>query len=71
MGICFSAKQKEKGYIASQANVANLKNTYEIDMKVLGSGSFGKVFLAKNKKDHTMQIAIKVIKKSNLTEDDL
>ena len=51
--------------------MANLKNTYEIDMKVLGSGSFGKVFLAKNKKDPSMQIAIKVIKKSNLTDEDL
>lgn len=71
MGLCFSAKQKDRAYVPSQANVANLKNTYEIDMKVLGSGSFGKVFLAKNKKDHSMQIAIKVIKKSNLTDDDL
>ena len=40
-------------------------------MKVLGSGSYGKVFLAKNKKDETIQIAIKVIKKKNMSEEDL
>ena len=40
-------------------------------MKVLGSGSYGKVFLAVNKKDHTMKIAIKVIKKTGMSEEDL
>ena len=39
-------------------------------MKVLGSGSYGKVFLAEDKKDKT-NIAIKVIKKSGMSEEDL
>jgi serine/threonine protein kinase len=40
-------------------------------MKVLGAGSFGKVFLAQNRKDPSIQIAIKVIKKAGLDEEDL
>ena len=40
-------------------------------MKVLGSGSYGKVFLAVNKKDTSMKIAIKVIKKTGMSEEDL
>jgi serine/threonine protein kinase len=38
---------------------------------VLGSGSYGKVFMAKDKKDKSMQIAIKVINKSKLDPEDL
>jgi calcium-dependent protein kinase len=40
-------------------------------MKVLGSGSFGKVFKATNKSDRSIEIAIKVMNKSEMTEDDL
>jgi len=40
-------------------------------MKVLGSGSYGKVFLAENKKDKSIKIAIKVINKSGMSESDL
>jgi serine/threonine protein kinase len=35
--------------------------------KVLGSGSFGKVFLAENKADPDQKVAIKVISKSKLS----
>ena len=49
MGNCLSAKKK-RNFIDSRANVENLKSTYDID-KILGQGSYGKVFLAKNKKD--------------------
>lgn len=70
MGNCIATKSKPK-YVDSKANVDNLKATYNIDMKVLGAGSFGKVFLAENKKDSDIKIAIKVIKKAGLDEDDL
>lgn len=53
MGNCIAAKSKP-GFVDSKANVENLKATYNIDMKVLGAGSFGKVFLAQNKKDSSI-----------------
>ena len=69
MGNCMTTKKKE--YIESKANVETLKHNYDINMKVLGSGSYGKVFLAVNKKDVTIKIAIKVIKKTGMAADDL
>ena len=55
MGNCISPVDKEaKKYVGSKANVDVLKATYDINMKVLGSGSFGKVFLAENRKDSTI-----------------
>jgi hypothetical protein len=71
MGNCLSPKESKKEFVDSKANVETLKSIYEINMKVLGSGSYGKVFLAKNKKDESIKCAIKVIKKANMSEDDL
>ena len=71
MGNCLSPKEKKEHFVDSKANVETLKSIYEINMKVLGSGSYGKVFLAKNKKDESIKCAIKVIKKANMSEDDL
>ena len=68
---CFSSKDGKPLYVSSKANVDILKGTYNIDMKVLGSGSYGKVFLAENRKDKSMRIAIKVINKNGLSEEDL
>ncbi len=42
----------------------NIKN-------VLGSGSFGKVFLGENKADTSHKVAIKVISKSKLSEEEI
>ena len=71
MGNCLSPNKKKPAYVDSKANVETLKNSYDINMKVLGSGSYGKVFLAVNKKDKSMKIAIKVIKKTGMSEEDL
>ena len=55
MGNCLSPKSGgKKEFVESKANVETLKALYEINMKVLGSGSYGKVFLAKNKNDPTI-----------------
>ena len=76
MGNCLKAKEdshhgKERKFIQSKATLADLKETYDIDQKVLGSGSYGKVFKACDKKDKTLEIAIKVINKSKLDPEDL
>lgn len=44
--------------------------TYEIG-KLLGNGSYGKVYLANNKSDSSHKVAIKVINKQDLDEEDL
>ena len=43
--------------------VNELKKCYKINTKFIGSGAFGKVFIATNKADPTVQVAIKVINK--------
>ena len=53
------------------AGVQELKQLYNIDKKVLGSGSFGKVFKAENKADPSIQVAIKVIAKEKLSAEEI
>ena len=48
-----------------------MKARYDINFKSLGSGSFGKVFSAVDKKDSSIKIAIKVINKSHMSKDDI
>jgi serine/threonine protein kinase len=51
--------------------VHELKQLYNINKKVLGSGSFGKVFMAEIKADASHQVAIKVIAKAKLKEEEI
>ena len=61
MGCCQTLNTDTRN---SQRVVANnLTKLYEIDPKVLGAGSFGKVFLAHNKKNRDFRVAVKVISK--------
>ena len=73
MGNCISEKKDEPGskWVQSKATVDKLKSQYDINMKVLGSGSYGKVFLAQNKEDATIKIAIKVMNKRDMSDDDV
>ena len=74
MGNCLSEKKGNDigdKYIQSKLTVDKLKSQYDINMKVLGSGSYGKVFLAQNKQDATIKIAIKVMNKRDMSDDDL
>jgi serine/threonine protein kinase len=50
------------------AKCVDLKATYELG-QTLGAGSFGKIFLATDKKDPDMKVAIKVINKKILDVD--
>ena len=73
MGNCLSAKNSNQPkFIMSKAKSAEMKKLYDIDTKkLLGEGSYGRVFKAKNKSDSTIAIAIKAINKAHLDEDDL
>lgn len=48
-----------------------MKQNYKItnDTKVLGAGSFGKVFLSHNISDPNFQVAIKVLNKAKLKDN--
>lgn len=39
--------------------------------KVLGAGTYGKVFLGNNKADVSHKVAIKVLSKENMTSDEI
>ena len=71
MGCCDSKLKKEKQYVQTLADSKDLKATYEINKKVLGAGSYGKVFKAHNKKDESLMCAIKVIDKSKIDAKEL
>lgn len=51
--------------------MSQLKQNYKItnDTKVLGAGSFGKVFLSHNISDPNFQVAIKVLNKAKLKDN--
>lgn len=75
MGNCISAKEasssKKEKFVKSKMKASDLKKQYNIDLKPLGEGSFGKVFKASNKRDPTYKVAIKVINKHGMDKDDL
>jgi len=72
MGNCLSGKDTgQPKFIMSKAKSKDMQKLYNIDKKLLGEGSYGKVFRATNKKDSTIAIAIKAIAKANLDEEDL
>jgi len=70
--LCDQPKNIEsRGYVRSRADERDLKAIYEIETKVLGSGSYGNVFWAVCKRDNSVKVAIKVINKSILSQEDL
>ena len=75
MGNCISPKDKNKkkteSFVRSRLKATDLKKQYNIELKPLGEGSFGKVFRACNKSDNSVLVAIKVINKHGMDEDDL
>jgi serine/threonine protein kinase len=62
---CFSSTNlsnpKTTRFVPIKAGVKQLRQIYNINPKVLGAGSFGKVFLAENKQNVEHKVAIKVI----------
>ena len=70
MGGCLTSEGKKRKFIDSQAKVTDLKATYDIG-EVLGAGSFGKVFFAKDKMNEKFELAIKCINKKHLDKEEL
>ena len=53
-------------------SVDDLNAQYNIDKKkTLGSGAYGKIFKASQKKDPTVEIALKIIDKKGMSKADL
>lgn len=77
MGNCITSKEsssrgkKPEKFVKSKLKASDLKKQYNIELKPLGEGSFGKVFRAFNRSDPSSFIAIKVINKHGLDADDL
>ena len=55
----------------NKATLDNLRSAYNIEKTCLGSGSYGKVFKGTNKKDAKMEVAIKVINKNGMSDEDV
>jgi hypothetical protein len=53
MGNCLTVKDTQK-FVQSKGTFRDLKNLYELDPKLLGSGSYGQVYRATSKKDKTV-----------------
>lgn len=66
--ISSTGKNLTNGTQPTHIGVHELKQNYKIDSntKVLGAGSFGKVFLSHSLADPTFEVAIKVLNKSKL-----
>jgi calcium-dependent protein kinase len=62
---------RKKNHLKGQSGVKELKLNYKIsaDTKVLGAGSFGKVFLSESIEDPSFKVAIKVLNKKKIGED--
>jgi calcium-dependent protein kinase len=54
----------------SMAGIKELRMTYSIG-KLLGNGSYGKVYLATHKSNQEHKVAVKVINKTEMDDDDL
>ena len=62
--------QKQGGAKApNRRGASEIKRKYNVEQKVLGAGSFGKVFLAKSIADSDFVVAIKAIQKKKMKED--
>ncbi len=66
-----NAKSPKSSIPKIKAGAHQLRQIYEIDPKILGFGTFGKVFQAVNKIDTSVKVAIKVIQKKKLTQEEI
>ena len=58
-------------YVRSRTNSNHLTKNYTFGDRSLGAGSFGTVYLATNKKDKSIQYAVKCINIEEFTKYDI
>lgn len=68
---CTNSTSTKKHRSTVPQGVKQLRNTYNISPKLLGSGSYGKVFQAENKADPSIKVAIKVLHKSKMDASEI
>ena len=73
MGCFCQSNDANRGgaFVRTKANEKDLKHIYNLDGQVLGKGSFGTVYLATNKANPDLKIAIKAIDKRELKKADI
>mmetsp|Transcript_39669 Transcript_39669/g.45549 ORF Transcript_39669/g.45549 Transcript_39669/m.45549 type:complete len:113 (+) Transcript_39669:32-370(+) len=55
----------------SEDALEELKKFYEVEDTTLGKGAFGKVFKAQSLTDKNFQVAIKMLNKKNMSDNDI
>ena len=64
-----SSIKPTKPQIKSKSATTQIRKKYKIETNILGSGAFGKVFLATSVEDKEFKVAIKVISKKKIGDD--
>lgn len=64
-------KSNRASDVSVKQGVKHLKKVYNVKEKPFGKGAFGRVYLGSDKKNPDFKVAIKVIKKSKLSDEDL
>lgn len=67
MGLNCCSQKQNRQYKKTMLDLKALKATYDIEKIPLGSGTFGTVYRAENKKNRNQKIAIKAIDKKPLS----
>jgi len=57
----------EVKFVQTKTQLSDLKRAFDINPEALGSGAFGKVYLATNKTDPSIKFAVKEIDTSGMS----
>lgn len=65
------AKKQLKWRTLSKARLKDLNKLYKIDLTYKSKGNFGKIYEATSRKNSDYKIAIKIVEKRGMDEDEL